>query len=31
MNSETIRERVVGLLGGALVILAAWFYVTQIL
>jgi len=31
MNSEAIRERLVSLMGGALVVLAAWFYVTQIL
>lgn len=31
MNSEALRERLVSLTGGALVLLAAWFYVTQIL
>ena len=31
MKSEALRERIVSLTGGAIVVMAAWFYVTQIL
>ena len=31
MNSETLRERIYSLMGGAVVVMSAWFYVTQVL